>query len=110
MYLWGRDNANNTNEYARAGLHTSNQGGFRLLRDSTLIGISIQTNGAETWTARVRKNGSATNLASLASGGAAGAQSTTIDVDFLAGDDIEVYIDGTQIDRPTITLEFACKF
>ena len=36
------------------------------MEDCTLVGISGQTFGAETWTVRVRKNGSATNLASLA--------------------------------------------
>lgn len=110
IYASGRDSANNTNEYARVGDFTSNQGGVRLMQNMVLVGISIQTFGAETWTARVRKNGSVTNLASLASGGAAGAQATNTNVDFNAGDDIEVYIDGSNINRPIIALEFAPRF
>lgn len=111
QYFAGRDNPNSTNEYAKTvGAFTSNQTGIRLHKDMTLVGMSIQTNGVETWTARVRKNGGAANLASLASGGAAGAHATNTDVDFSAGDVIQVYIDGTHINRPFIMLEFAPKY
>lgn len=113
MYLpfTGRDSANNTNEYARlASAFTSNQSSARLINDMTLIGMSIQTTGAETWTARVRKNGVATNLASLVAVTQSGVQSATVNIDFNAGDKIDVYIDGTSIDRPVITLEFAQRF
>jgi len=110
MTFSGRDNSNNANEYLRAGEFTSNQGGPRLLRNMVLIGISGQTNGAETWTVRVRKNGSATNLASLAITAAAGAQQINTSVDFNAGDDIEVYCDGSSVNRPTVRLEWAARF
>jgi hypothetical protein len=106
----GRDNANNSNEYLRAGEFTSNQSSYRLIKNMTLIGISAQTNGAETWTARVRKNGVVTNLASLALSAVAGAQDATLNVDFNAGDKIEVYCDGTGVDRPFVMLEFAERF
>ena len=112
MYLGftGRDNANNANEYARFGDFTSNQSSARLMKNMTLVGMSVQTNGAETWTARVRKNGVVTNLASLAVSGADGAQASTYNVDFNAGDKIDVFIDGTSVDRPIIMLEFAERF
>lgn len=110
MVFVGRDSANNTTEYARVATFTSNQSGNRLIRDATLIGMSIQTNGSETWNARVRKNGSLTDLASLAAGAVAGAQDSSLNVDFTAGDQIQVYIDGTNIDRPVIKLEFAYRF
>lgn len=107
----GRDNNNNANEYARfGGGFTSNQSSARLINNMTLIGMSIQTNGAETWTARVRKNGVATNLASLAATAQAGVQDATLNVDFTAGDKIEVFIDGSSVDRPVIILEFAQRF
>ena len=110
MQFSGRDSANNSNEYARFGLFTSNQAGGRLMRNVTLTAIAAQTNGAETWTVRVRKNGSVTNLASLAITAASGDQATNLNVDFNAGDDIEVYIDGSNIDRPAIRLEFQQRF
>jgi len=109
MTFTGRDNANNTSEYARIGDFTSNQSGGRLMRNATLTGISAQTNGAETWTVRVRKNGVVTNLASLALTAVSGAQAE-YNIDFNAGDSVEVYIDGTSIDRPLIRLEFRERF
>lgn len=110
MAFSGRDNQNNSNEYLRAGEFTSNQSSYRLIKNMTLIGISAQTNGAETWTARVRKNGVVTNLASLALSAVAGAQDATLNVDFTAGDKVEVYCDGSSVDRPFVTLEFAERF
>ncbi len=110
MSFTGRDAATNTNEYARVcGAFTSNQGGYRLMRNATLVGISCENKGAQTWTARIRRNGSVTNLASLAVSSAVGAQDITYNVDFSAGDDIEVYIEGSNINRPVITLEFAYR-
>ena len=111
MFFTGRDNANNTNEYARCvGSFTSNQSSARLLRDVVVIGVSAQTTGNETWTVRIRKNGSVVNLASLAIGAASGGKDLTLNIDFNADDVIEVYIDGSQIDRPFITLEFAYRY
>ena len=111
MTFVGRDSALNSNEYARAaGQFTSNQAGIRLIKNATLVGISIQTSGAETWNARVRRNGNTTNLASLAASAANGAQVSNLNIDFNAGDDIEVFIDGTGINRPVIQLEFADRF
>jgi hypothetical protein len=109
MSFSGRDNANNSNEYARIGTFTSNQAGGRLMRNMTLTGISAQTNGAETWNVRVRKNGVVTNLATLALAAVSGAQGE-FNVDFNAGDSVEVFIDGTQIDRPLVRLEFRQRF
>jgi len=111
MYFTGRDNANNTNEYARSvGAFTSNQTGIRLIRKKTLVGMTIQTNGAETWTAEVRKNGSATVLASLAATAVAGKEDATLNVDFDKGDAVQVFINGSMVDRPIIYLEFADRF
>jgi len=111
MTFNGRDNQNNSNEYARCGgSFTSNQSSARLIRNATLVGISIQTNGAVAWTAEVRKNGAPAVLASLASGGLAGAQDGTQNVDFNAGDKIDVFINGSSVDRPLIRLEFAYRF
>jgi len=112
MYLGftGRDSSNNTNEYARFGAFTSNQSSARLMKDMCLVGMSVQTSGAETWTARVRKNGVVTNLASLVASAVAGAQANTYNIDFNAGDKIDVFIDGASVDRPVIMLEFAERF
>jgi len=108
MVFCGRDNMNNQNEYARLNDFTSNQAGSRLIRASTLVGMSIQTNGVETWDARVRKNGVVTDLATLTATAVAGEQAGTFNVDFSAGDEVQVFIDSASgINRPVIKLEFA---
>jgi len=110
MIFTGRNNSNNTNEYARLGHIPSNNTGNRLQVNKTLVGMSIQTKVAETWTAEVRKNGSATVIASLTATTAIGASSVALNVDLVAGDEVQVFINGTHIDRPIIKLEFAQKF
>lgn len=103
----GRSNNNNANEYAYNGLVNSFETGLRLERAKTLIGISAQTQDTETWNVRVRKNGVLTNLATLAIAAAAGGQINTLNVDFAAGDVVQVYIDGSSVSSPVIKLEFA---
>lgn len=111
MTFAGRDNQNNANEYMRCSSEfTSNQSSARLMHNMTLIGISAQTNGAETWTARVRKNGSVTNLASLVLTAVDGDSDDTLNIDFNVDDKIEVFIDGSGVDRPLVRLEFAQRF
>lgn len=110
MVFVGRDSANNSTEYARVATFTSNQAGNRLIANATLVGISAQTNGSATWNARVRKNGALTDLASLSLSAVSGSQDATLNVNFNAGDNIEVYIDGTGINRPVIKLEFAYRY
>ena len=107
----GRDSSTNTNEYARTSAgFVSNLSGFRLMRNATLVGISVQNVGNQTWTARVRKNGNSTNLASLAVSNASGAQDVTTNIDFVAGDSVSGYIEGSNVNRPVIILEFAYRF
>lgn len=106
----GRDAGANTQEYARAGLMTSNQAGIRLLKNMTLIGISVQTAAAATWNVQVRRNNVLTNLATFALTAVTGAQASNYNVDFNQGDSVEVFIDGTGINRPLVNLEFAERF
>jgi hypothetical protein len=110
MVFSGRDNSNNSNEYARIGQFTSNNAGGRLIQNATLVGISVQTAASSTWNARVRKNGVVTDLATLALTASAGSQDGTLNVDFNAGDQVQVYLDGTGINRPLVTLEFAYRY
>lgn len=106
----GRDSSNTTNEYLRNALFTSNEASTRLIQDATLVGISVTTAEAETWTARVRRNGVLTNLYSEALTASTGTQKNTLNVDFSAGDVVQVYCDGTGINRPHVVLEFAYRY
>jgi len=110
MIFSGRNHQNNSNEYMRFGDIPSNLSSNKLIRDKTLLGISVDTAGAETWTLRVRKNGAAADLASLVITAADGGITKTLNVDFAEGDIIQVYIDGSGVNRPTAKLEFADRF
>lgn len=107
----GRSSQNNKNEYAYIGLINSFETGIRIPKNKTLVGISAQGDGSATWNAKVRKNGSATDLATLAVTAAVGAQSNAFNVDFVAGDELQVYIDVPTggVGSPVIKLEFADK-
>jgi hypothetical protein len=98
-------NANVTNSYLTiTGSVVSNNSGYVLPVDSTIVGIGVSTDGAESWTAEIRKNGSATVIASLVVSAAAKAISPTLDIDVDALDEIQFYCNGTLILRPTIIL------
>jgi hypothetical protein len=106
----GRDSINNTNEYLRNGVFTSNEASSRLIQNACLVGISVTTASTETWTVRVRKNGVLTNVYSKALTASAGTQDATLNVDFDAGDVIQVYCEGSGINRPLVVLEFAYRY
>jgi hypothetical protein len=86
--------------------------GVRIPRNATLLSIVAQTRNTETWTVQVRKNGSTTNLASLPLTGVDGGQITNLDVDFNAGDRIQIYADTTSllgIRDPNVWIELAWR-
>ena len=106
----GRDSTKTTNEYMRNALFTSNESSTRLIQNATLVGISVQTAEAETWIARVRRNGVVTNLYSKSLTTSTGTQDNTLNVDFNVGDVIQVYCEGSDVNRPLVVLEFAYRY
>jgi exosome complex RNA-binding protein Csl4 len=102
---FGRDNSNVTNSYLRGpdGI-VSNQSGQTLDRDAYIVGIGASTNGAETWTAQVRIGGS--TVASLSIAASASGYRNDLSVSVNAGDVIQAYCSGTNIDRPIVTVFF----
>lgn len=86
--------------------------GMRIPRNGTILGIVAQTRGTETWNVRVRKNGVATNLASLSLSAVAGGETTTLNVDVNAGDRIQIYADTSGmlgIRDPNVWVEIAWR-
>lgn len=86
--------------------------GVRIPRNATILSIVAQTRGAETWNVRVRKNGSATNLASLSLSGVAGGQVTSLNVDVSTGDRIQIYADTSGllgVRDPNVWIELAWR-
>ena len=109
----GRDHDNNKDEYLRTnGAFVSNKTGFRVTQACTIVAITLESAGATAWTARVRKNYLAANIASKATGGARGVQDITLNVDLAAGETMQVFLDsaGVNIDRPNVIVEYAYKY
>jgi len=82
----------------------TNEGGFYIPFDATIVGIGVTTNESESWTAEVRKNGSATVIASLDITTATSGGTYTLDVDTDSGDIIQMYCNGTLVNKPTMTV------
>jgi hypothetical protein len=97
-----RDSVATTNQYLRTfdGL-PFNLCGSALPWNATLIGIVMsgeETN--QTWTIHIRKNNSTTSLASLTITNAYVNYAWNYNVDFSAGDRIQLYLSGNSIDYP----------
>lgn len=96
-------NTSITDSYLRGtnGVPT-NLAGFVLPFDAKIIGIGAATDGTFTWTAEVRKNGAATVIASLSLTAVAKDYRDDLSVNTVAGDEIQVYCNGTSILRPQV--------
>lgn len=103
-------NANATKVYTRVGEGTvTSQTGLRVLRNATITGIAVQTDGVETWTFEVRKNDVVTPIASLAVVAAQGNQSAVLNVNVNQGDELQFFINGAGIDHPVAIVELAWR-
>lgn len=102
--------SNATNVYMRTpdGIAHS-ETGIRVLRDATIVGIAAQTDAAESWTLEIRRNDSATIIASLVISAASGDQDATINADVDQGDELQFYINGTQVKSPVGWIELAYR-
>jgi hypothetical protein len=84
----------------------TNVAGFVLFTAATLVGISVSTNGAETYDIHVRKNGVVTDLATLVVAAVA-KESGSFNVAFAAEDEVQVYLEGTGVNKPHAFLFFS---
>lgn len=105
----GRD-ALATNIYLRIVDNiASSSTGYRMQRDGTITGITVQSDSSATWTFEVRKNDSATVIASLTVTAAAGGTTNTLNVDVSSGDELQFFCNGTAIDKPVGIVEVAWR-
>lgn len=103
----GRGSTVTTNLYLRHNQNIpSNLSGAVLPFDATLIAISLSATVAATWTAEIRLAGSLVTGALLASGGAKTASTSALSIDFNAGDEVQFYCNGTNINRPHMIAVF----
>jgi hypothetical protein len=107
---WAARNGNATNLYLRGpdGLASSSTG-YRAMRNGTIVGLVAQTDSAHTWTLEVRKNGVVTPIASLTLTAVAGSSTTSTNVDISAGDEIQLYCNGTAVPQPLAAVEIAWR-
>ena len=90
----------------------SNLTGYRLPRNATITSISAQTRVNETWTLRIRKNGSSTDLVSLTMNNEDGKHDNSINIDLDEGDQVQFYADTTAllgIKDPFVWVEIAWR-
>lgn len=106
----GRNSANNKNEYLYLGLVNSMQTGFRIEKNSTILGITVEAELSSTYTIRIRKNNSLTNIASLVVTAATGSQTYALNVDVSQGDEIQAYLESSgNIEAPVVQVIYANK-
>jgi len=107
----GRNSMNTTNQYIR--MYDSivmNLSGVTLPFDSTLVGMTMSEQvNTQSWTAQVRKNDSDTVLDSLSIVNAYENHTWNKNTDFVAGDRVQVYLNGTNIKYPQVMLYFRRK-
>lgn len=99
------NSANATDTHLRgAGNVFTNQSPYIVPFACELTDITVSINGAESWTAEVRKNGTA--VATIVVSAADKDKSTGLSVSFAADDEVSFYCSGTNINRPRIDAWF----
>lgn len=102
-YSASRNSINTTNSYLQANDIFTNLTPFILPVSCKLIYITASTSNNQTWIAEVRKSGIV--IANLIITSAA-SNYDIYSIDFNAGDNIQFYCNGTDIDKPLITAYF----
>ena len=93
-----------------AGTLPSNNAGYRLARNATIVSITGQLDATGSCDFRVRSNDSSTNIVSLNLAAVAGNQDATINVDINSGDFLQSYLDaGTKVADPITVIEIAWR-
>jgi hypothetical protein len=107
---WGRSFFTRNQYLNSIGDFASNNSGYRMIRNATITGISVQTEDSDTYTVRIRKNGSATNIASLSVSSATGNEDGSVNIDVNEGDRLHCYLESTNfVQYPVVILEIAWR-
>jgi len=112
IYLTFGRKGNTSNQFLSfgGGKMPSNNSGFRIPRNATVVSMSGQLDSSGTSDMRLRSNDNAANIATLAIAAALGAQDNTLNVDISAGDFMQMYSDNaTGVEDPMIIVEIAYR-
>jgi len=105
-FCMGRNSGTVTDVYLQgAGGVPANLSGFVVPLDAQIIGMSAACETNASWVAEVRRNGTATVLASLTfSSSRKEYEVFSAPVDIDAGDELQVYCNGTGVPYPYVTV------
>ncbi len=112
IYLTFGRKGNTSNQFLSfgGGNLPSNNSGFRIPRNATVVSMSGQLDSSGTSDMRLRTNDNAANIATLAIAAAIGAQDNALNVDISAGDFMQMYSDNaTGVEDPMIIVEIAYR-
>jgi len=103
-FTFARNSRNVTDQYLR-GIdgQRSNLSSYVAPFNATIYKITVATADTESWTAEVRKNGSATVETSATMSGES-LKVVTVNKDVDEGDLLQLYCNGININRPTVTI------
>jgi hypothetical protein len=93
-----------------AGTLPSNNSGFRVMRNATIVGLAGQLNATGTCDLMVRKNDLTANITTLNVSAALGAVDVTINTDLNAGDYLQSFLEATvKVTDPILIVEIAWR-
>lgn len=96
-----------TNIYARYGTVLTNETPIVLPYDVTLVGMAASSKTSNTWSAEIHKALTLVAGALVTVTAATKAITSALTVDLTAGDELQIYINGTSVVNPVVTLFFA---
>lgn len=112
IYLTFGRKGQTSNQYLpfAAGNLPSNNSGYRIPRNATIVSISGQLDSAGTVDFRLRSNDNAANISTLSLSSSTGGQDNTINVDTSQGDFLQMYSDNaTAVEDPMVIVEVAYR-
>ncbi len=110
-FVFGRK-GNTKNQWLNfcAGSLSSNNSGYPIPRDATIVSLSAQLDASGTANLRVRRNDVVTNISTLTVTASLSGVDNTVDVDLAAGDWLQSYVDNaSNIQDPMFVVEIAFR-
>jgi len=83
--------------------------GDKMVRNGTIISVTLNCEPSSTWNLKIFKLGSASPLVTLPTSSPTGAADSTLNVDFNAGDVLSFYMAGVAVKFPRALIELAWR-
>ncbi len=90
------------------GVSTAGDQGILMMRKGTITGLAIKSRSTDNFYVEIRKNNSPTTIYQLQVIGGQGVNAT-LDIDFDALDNIQIFMRGNGIDHPIASLEYTWR-